>query len=475
MIDLAVDVCVIGAGSAGLTAASIAAQLGARVALIERGEMGGECLNTGCVPSKALLAAAKTAHGIRGSARFGIESGEPRVDFGAVHRHVHEVIAKIAPHDSVERFERMGVKVIRAEARFVEPRVLMAAEYRVRARRMFIATGSSPAVPKIAGLDGVKYFTNETIFDNRALPEHLLVVGGGPLGIELAQAHRRLGARVTVIEDSQVMPHDDRELVTRLLKVLTAEGVVIRENAKVREVRPAESGIVLALDESGQKAELEGSHLLVATGRSPRVASLDLDRAGVRYTDQGIVVDRHLRTTARGIFAIGDVVAEAPRFTHIAGYHAGLAVQNALIFPWAKTRYEALPWVTYTDPELAHVGTSEDEARKLYGGDVQVVRAEMEANDRAQTERAAAGALKVIARKNGRILGASMLDTHAGELVHVWIVAIQSGLKLRHIARMIAPYPTLGEATKMAALDFYKPKLFNDRSRRLVRLLARLP
>ena len=242
MTELCVDLCVIGAGAAGLTAASIAAQLGASVALIERGEMGGECLNTGCVPSKALLATAKAAHGIRTSSRFGVESGALRVDFRAVHRQVHEVIAAIAPHDSVERFERMGVNVIRAEARFIEARVLMAGGRRVRARRVIIATGSAPATPKIAGLDSVDYFTNETIFDNTTLPDHLLVVGGGPIGIELAQAHRRLGARVTVLEDSNALPHDDRELATRLMKVLSDEGVTIRENANVRSVRRRDSG-----------------------------------------------------------------------------------------------------------------------------------------------------------------------------------------------------------------------------------------
>ena len=478
MIDLAVDLCVIGAGSAGLTAASFAAQLGAEVVLIERDEMGGECLNTGCVPSKALLAAAKTAHGIRTSGRFGITSittSEPAIDFAAVHRHVRSVIAQIAPHDSVERFERLGVKVIRAEARFVGPRVLMAGDHRVRARRVIIATGSSPAKLKIEGLEGIKYFTNETIFENTELPEHLLVLGGGPLGMELAQAHRRLGAKVTVIENSKAMQKDDPELVARLLKVLAGEGVTIRENAKVTHARAIDVGVRLNVDEGGQKSEIEGSHLLIAAGRSARIASLDLDRAGVRYSDQGIEVDRHLRTSARGVYAIGDVVAKSPRFTHIAGYHAGVAVQNALIFSYAKTQYDALPWVTYTDPELAHVGASEDEARKLHGDDIQIVRAEMNDNDRAQTELSTGGAVKIVARKNGRVLGVSILDSHAGELVHLWVLVIQSGLKLSQVARMIAPYPTLGEANKMAASEFYKPKLFNKWSRRLIRLRALLP
>lgn len=240
-------------------------------------------------------------------------------------------------------------------------------------------------------------------------------------------------------------------------------------------MRRSDSGIVLSFEQRGRISELEGSHLLIAAGRTARVASLGLDHARVRFTEKGIVVDKRLRTSARGVYAIGDVVAEAARFTHVAGYHAGVAVRNALIFSFTQTHYDSLPWVTYTDPELAQVGVGEDEARKVHGDDVDVLRFEMKDNDRAQTERATAGAVKVIAGKNGRILGVSILDTHAGELAHVWVVAIQSGLKLSALARMIAPYPTLGEANKMAAVEFYRPKLFNKWTRRLVQMLARLP
>ena len=307
------------------------------------------------------------------------------------------------------------------------------------------------------------------------MPEHLLILGGGPIGMELAQAHRRLGAKVTVVENAKAMAHDDRELVDRLLKVLAGEGVVMLEKAKVDRVRRSGSHIVLSLNEDGQKSELKGSHLLVAAGRTARVASLHIERAGVDHTKDGIIVDRKMRTSARGVFAIGDVVAKAPRFTHIAGYHAGIAVQNALLLPFAKTDYKSLPWVTYTDPELAHVGATEKDARKAHGDDIQVVRAEMKSNDRAQTERATGGVVKVIARKNGQVLGVSILDTHAGELAHVWVLAIRSGMKLKAIAQMIAPYPTLGEANKAAAGEFYKPKLFGALSRRVVRLFSHLP
>ncbi len=475
MQELSVDLCVIGAGSAGLSATSLAAQLGANVVLVERAAMGGECLNSGCVPSKALLAAAKAAHAMRSRARFGIAPVEPTVDFAAVRAHVRRVIETIAPHDSVERFEGLGARVIRAEARFIEPRVLMAGEQRIRARRVIIATGSSPATPKIDGLETVGFFTNETIFDNPTLPEHLLIVGAGPIGIEMAQAHRRLGARVTVLGNGRALPRDDAELAGRLLQVLAGEGVVVREGVKIVAARTSAAGVTLMVEEGGQTSSIEGSHLLIAAGRTPKLASLDLGKAGVDFNADGIVVDAKLRTSAKGVFAIGDIVAKAPHFTHIAGYHAGIAVQNALLFPFAKTNYGALPWVTYCDPELAHVGASEDDARKKHGDDVQLLKVEMKANDRAQTELATIGAVKVVAHRNGAVLGVSILDSHAGEMVHLWGLVIASGMKLKQVARMIAPYPTLGEASKSAAGEFYKPRLFSALSRRVVRLFSHLP
>lgn len=475
MNELSVDLCVIGAGSAGLTATSIAAQLGVRVVLVERAEMGGDCLNNGCVPSKALLAAAKVAHAMRSAAPFGIEAVEPRVDFAAVQRHVRQVIETIAPHDSVERFEGLGAQVIRADARFVGERLLMAGRQSIRARRVVIATGSGPATPSIDGLDQVSFFTNESIFDNTTLPEHLVIVGGGPIGMEMAQAHRRLGSKVTVLEASRVLPHDDAELVGRLVKALQGEGVEVRSDVKLSAVRKSAAGITVSLEQGGQKSELEGSHLLIAAGRKPKIASLDLDKAGVKHEAAGIVVDAKLRTSAKGVYAIGDCVAKAPHFTHIAGYHAGIAVQNALLVPYAKVDYSALPWVTYCDPELAHVGASEAAARKDHGDDIQVLTFEMKRNDRAQTEHATSGAVKLVARGNGQVLGVSILDAHAGELIHEWGLAISSGLKLKNVARMIAPYPTLGEANKAVAGEFYKPQVFGSLAKRVVGLFQHLP
>lgn len=472
--DLVVDMCVIGAGAAGLTTAAIAAQLGARTALIERAEMGGECLNTGCVPSKALLAAAKAAQSARTSNRFGVTGGDPGIDFAAVHRHIRGVIDAIAPHDSVERFEGFGVEVIRAEARFVGPREIAAGGQTIRARRVVIATGSEPSIPPIPGIDGIPYFTNETIFDNDQLPQHLLIIGAGPIGIELAQAYRRLGAEVTIIEADKAMPRDDPELAGPLLERLAAEGVAIRQRAAVKSAEPNGTGIALTVQEQGGQSRIEGSHLLVAAGRKPRVESLDLDRAGVEFGKQGITVDRRLRTTARGVYAIGDVTG-GPGFTHVAGYHAGIVIRNALFRLPAKVDYAALPLVTYTDPELAQIGLTEAAARQRYGKNIRVVRLPFSENDRAQTERGTDGMVKVVARRSGYILGASILGQHAGELSHLWVLAIEQHLKLKHIAGMLAPYPTWGEASKMAAVEFYKPRLLSPWARRVVRALAWLP
>jgi pyruvate/2-oxoglutarate dehydrogenase complex dihydrolipoamide dehydrogenase (E3) component len=472
--ELSVDLCVIGAGAAGLSVAAVAAQLGVRTALIERSTMGGECLNTGCVPSKALLAAAKAAHHAHAASRFGI-AAEPRVDFAAVHRHVQGVIAAIAPHDSVERFEALGVEVIRAEARFIGERRVAAGNRIVRARRVVIATGSAPVVPPIPGIDTVPYLTNETIFAQDILPRHLLVIGAGAIGIELAQAYRRLGAAVTVIEAARPMPRDDPELVAMLLARLREEGVEVHEAAAVASAEPAGPGIALTIDQDGRRVRLEGTHLLIAAGRSARVAGLDLDRAGVRVGREGIVVDRRLRTTARGVFAIGDVVAGSPRFTHVGGYQAGIVIRNAVFRVPARVDYAALPWVTYTDPELAQIGLTESEARRQHGQDVAVTRFVLADSDRAQAERDAGGLVKVVARRNGRILGASILAPQAGELAHLWVLAIEQRLKLKDIAGMLAPYPTWGEANKLAAAEFYKPLLFGRWTRRAVRALSWLP
>lgn len=468
---LETDLCVIGAGSAGLSVAAGASQMGARTVLVEAGKMGGDCLNYGCVPSKAMLAAGHTAHMIRHAGRFGVNGHEPSIDFGRVHDHVHEVIASIEPLDSQERFEGLGVTVLRAHASFLAPDEIEAGDVRVRARRFVIATGSSPVVPPIAGLDQVPFDTNETIFDRRAAPPHLIVIGGGPIGCELAQAHRRLGSAVTILDMGPILPKDDPELTGVVRAQLEADGIVIHERVQVQAVERAGNGVAVVRDAGGQTLRIEGSDLLVAAGRAPQVAGLNLERAGVAFDRRGIKVDRRLRTTNRKIFAIGDVLGGL-QFTHVGNYQAGIVIRNALFRLPAKVDDQALPWVTYTDPELAHVGLSEQQAGEA--GRAEVLRWRFEENDRARAERQTGGLVKAVVGKRGRILGASIVGAHAGELILPWVLAIRERLKISALANVVVPYPTLGEVSKRAAGSYYTAKLFSPKTRWLVRQLGRL-
>ena len=466
------DLCVIGAGSGGLSVAAGAAQLGASVALVERGRMGGDCLNFGCVPSKALLAAARAAQAARQSEDFGIRAVVRPVDGKRVHGHVHAVIAAIAPEDSVERFEGLGVTVIRHHARFVAPDEIEADGGRIRARRFVIATGSSPRIPPIPGLDVISLFTNETIFDLQELPARLLVVGGGPIGVELGQAFRELGVEVTMIEQGTILPRDDPELVSVVRARLGALGVALHERTEVTAVRGGAGAIVATIDRDGLQREVEGTHILIAAGRRPTIDGLDLDAAGVAYGPDGITVDRRLRTTNERIFAVGDVVG-GRRFTHVAGYQAGIVLRNVLFRIPAKVDYRAVPRVTYTHPELAQVGLTEAQARAVHRN-VEVLRAGFGENHRAEAERSTEGLVKVLTDRRGRVLGAGIVGPSAGELIQTWVLAMSRRLRVGTVARMVAPYPTLGEANKRAAGNFYAPKLFNERTRAIVRLLARL-
>jgi pyruvate/2-oxoglutarate dehydrogenase complex dihydrolipoamide dehydrogenase (E3) component len=466
---LETDICVIGAGSGGLSVAAGSAQLGRRTVLIEEGRMGGDCLNFGCVPSKSLIAAAAAAEAMRAGAPFGIRAQEPEVDFAAVHRHVHAVIAGIAPHDSVERFEGLGVTVIRGHARFCHKDEVEAGGRRIRARRFVIATGSRAAVPPVPGLDTVPYLTNETIFDLTGRPERLLVLGAGPIGCELAQAFKRLGSAVTMVDIGPMLPRDDPELSRVVRERLLAEGVVLHERVGVDRVEP---GPVLVI-RSGQREErIAGTHLLVATGRRPNVEKLDLERARVAYDGKGIKVGRGLRTSNRRIYAIGDV-AGGLQFTHLANHHAGLVVRNALFRLPIRASEATIPRVTFTDPELAAVGLSEAEAREQ-GVAHEIVRWPFAENDRARAERRTEGLLKAVIGKRGKILGAAIVGTHAGELILPWVLALERGLKISALASAVAPYPTLSEVTKRAAGSWFAPRLFSERTRRLVALLARL-
>ena len=463
------DLCIIGAGSGGLSVAAGAAQLGRKVVLIERHKMGGDCLNYGCVPSKALIAAAAHAQAIREAPPFGVDAGEPKIDFARVMSHVREVIAAIEPNDSVERFEKLGVRVIKAGAKFTGPGEIEAGDARVQAKRFVVATGSAPLVPAIPGLADTPYFTNETIFDNRVLPEHLIVIGGGPIGLELAQAHRRLGARVTVLEAKEIMPKDDPEAVAIVREALTAEGVSIREGAAVTAVARGAAGVSATIAGDKGAEVISGSHLLLAVGRSANVADLNLEAAGVKFTRSGVTVDDGLRSSNPRVFAVGDV-AGGLQFTHVAGYHAGLLIRRLLFKVPAKVDATAIPWCTFTGPELAHVGLGEVAAKARYGK-VAVTRWPVHDNDRAQAERVTRGLIKVVTVK-ARIVGATIVAPNAGDLILLWVMAVGQKLKMSAMAGLVAPYPTIAEISKRVAGAYYTPALFSARTRLLVRLLA---
>lgn len=466
------DLCIIGAGSGGLSVAAGAVQMGASVLLVEKGAMGGDCLNTGCVPSKALLAAGHAAHIHGATDAFGVKGQDPEVDFKAVHDHVHDVIAGIAPHDSVERFEGLGVTVIQGAAAFTSPREVTVNGKTIRARRFVLATGSSAFVPPIDGLTNTPYFTNESIFTLTQAPEHLIVIGGGPIGCELAQAHRQLGCRVTIIEALSLLPKDDPDLAAYIRTALTDHGIALAEGAKVVRTAKTDSGVSVTVERNGTEETIEGSHLLVAVGRKATVDGLGLDEAGVKYSAKGIEVDAGLRTSNRKVYAIGDC-AGGLQFTHVAGYHAGIVIRSALFRLPAKADHSAVPWVTYTSPELAQVGLTEAQARKRHGESIRVLTWSFEENDRARAERITDGLVKVVVAKNGRVLGCGIAGPQAGELIQIWVLAISQKLKIGALASMIAPYPTLGEVSKRAAGTYYTPSLFSDRTRKVVRFLSK--
>jgi len=471
MQHLTTDICIIGGGSGGLSLAAGAVQMGAKVVLFEGHRMGGDCLNYGCVPSKAMLAAAKAAKLARGNPQMGIGGTEPEVDFAAVKDHIAAVIAEIAPHDSPERFRDLGVRVIEDYARFTSRDTVAGGGFTVKARRFVIATGSSPLIPPIPGLDDIPFHTNETIFDDRTRPDHLIIIGGGPIGVEMAQAHRRLGAKVTLVEAaSSIMIRDNPGLVELLRQCLIEEGITLIEGAGITTVSGKAGAIKVELE---GRDTITGSHLLVATGRKPNLDRLDLDKAGVEYTRAGITTDQRLRTSNRIVYAMGDV-AGRHQFTHAASYHAGIIARNILFRIPARVNDRMMPWVTYTDPELAHVGLSEADAmaRNI---PYRCVSASLGDNDRARAERRGEGRIIALVDKKSLILGASILAPHAGEMIQPWALAISKRLKISAMASYIAPYPTYGEASKRAAGAYFTDALFSARTRRLVRLLLKLP
>ncbi|MGE3319506.1 MAG: NAD(P)/FAD-dependent oxidoreductase [Candidatus Berkiella sp.] len=464
-----VDLAIIGGGAGGLSIAAGAAQMGASVALIEKGKMGGDCLNSGCVPSKSLLAAAKVAHTMRKAHQFGIQAVEPEVDFTKVMEHVHGVIDTIAVHDSVDRFEKLGVAVIQAPGRFQDKCSVVGDDTLVKAKRFVIATGSSPAIPPVPGLDKVSYFTNESIFFLTEKPSHLIVIGGGPIGSELAQAFLLLGVKVTVLEAFKMLPRDEQDLVAILRDQLLQQGLNLYENTKILDVKQSGQNISVLIENGHQQETITGSHLLVAAGRRPNVADLNLEAANIKYSPKGIQVDSRLRTSNSHVYAIGDAIGSY-QFTHIANYHAGIVLRNVLFRMPVKVDYRAVPWVTYTLPELAHVGLSSEEALKQ-DPNTKITVWDFKENDRAQAEHETTGKIKIITNQRGKVLGATILGPHAGELLTPWIDAVQHQKSVRSMTNNIIPYPTLSEISKRVAGEYYTPMLYSHRTKLLVSML----
>lgn len=465
------DICVIGAGAGGLSVAAGAARLGVSVVLIEKGEMGGDCLNAGCVPSKTLIASAHIAQAMRDAARFGVHAVEPRVEWPAVSKRIKQTIAAIAPNDSQARYEAMGVRVIRATARFVDGKTVEAGEFVVRARRFVLATGSSSLVPPIHGLEFVRYLTNETIFDIDVLPRRLIVVGGGAQGLELAQAFRRLGSEAIVIEAEKALAREDPELAAVALDRLRREGVDIREGKKIARIEPRPEGVRVVIAGHEVEETIDGTHLLVAAGRKANVDNLGLEAAGVKFDRAGATTGGNLRTSNRRVYAVGDVAGVA-QLTAAANYQAGLVLRQALFRLPARPRHENVPRVTYTDPEIAWVGLSETQARERHRK-IRVLRWGFAENDRARAEDATEGHIKVVTARDGRVLGCGVVGRVAGELIAPWSLAVSKGLMAQDMANTVFAYPTLSEISRRAAFGVYADRIDRPWVTSVLRFLRR--
>ncbi|MGH1420147.1 MAG: dihydrolipoyl dehydrogenase family protein [Hyphomicrobiaceae bacterium] len=466
------DLCVIGAGSGGLSVAAIAAAFGRKVVLVEKGKMGGDCLNYGCVPSKAMLAAGKRAQDMRTAGPFGVGSVEPVINHRDVNAHIKSVIAAIEPNDSVERFTGLGVHVIQAAGRFIDKNTIVAGEYQIKARRFVIATGSSPAIIPFPGLDSIPYFTNETIFENQNKIDHLIVIGGGPIGMEMAQAHRRLGSKVTVLEAFKALGKDDPELTAIALDKIRSEGISVREDTKVISVDGGLGHVRVLIETDEGEEYVNGSHLLMAVGRRPNVEGLGLENAKIKFDQRGIKVDKGLKTANRKVYAIGDVIGGL-QFTHVANYHAQLVIKNALFRLPIKNDQSGVPWVTFTDPEIANVGLTESQATQKFGKKINVLRWPFLENDRAQAERTTTGHVKVITDSKGRILGAGIVGKNAGEIIQMWSLAISKKMKVKDMMNWISPYPTLSEVNKRVASRFFATTPSNALVRSTINFLSK--
>lgn len=469
------DLIVVGGGAGGLVTAAGSAGIGARVALVEGERLGGECLWTGCVPSKALLACAKAAVHGRQASRLRVRGlQDATIDFGDAMAWMRGAQARIQPNDSAERFRGLGVEVIAGTARFVGERELEVNGRRIGAKRIVIATGSRPLVPRVPGLAEAPYLTNETIFSLGERPAHLIVLGAGPVGVELAQAFVRLGSRVTLVAaDDAVLPREEPELSAIAADALRDDGVTIELGATATGVTVRDGGISIAFRGAAGEGSATGSHLLVAVGRQPRTDTADLGIAGIVLSgDDGIDVDDTMRTSARGIWAVGDCVAGAPRLTHVADHQARIVVRNAFFPGRKRVSYAAIPRVTYTDPEIASVGLTEREARQAHGDDVRIWLKPIAELDRAITDGTERGLVKLVTRANGTLLGGHVAAPGAGEMIGEITMALQHRLGIGALADLVHPYPTLSEGIRQAAIEHAKAR-FTRAPRLLARWFAR--
>lgn len=461
------DLAIIGAGSGGLVAARFAAQLGAKVALAEKNRIGGDCTWTGCVPSKALLKVAKVAHEVRTAAHYGVVTSSPSVEMASVRAYVRSAIEAVYRLETPEVLKDEGVDVFLGPAQFLDASTISVGKSLIRSKSFLITTGARPSLPPIPNLNNIPFMTYETIFDNDVLPKTMVIIGGGPIGIEMAQAYRRLGADVSVIAE-HVLPKEDPDVQQLMQTILEREGVrFVREQAKAVK---RDGALTFVSTENHQAA---GELLLVAAGRKPNVDGLALEQAGVHYSPRGVPVDDRLRTNAKHIYAAGDVVG-GYQFTHYAGWQAFQAVRNALLPGSSSGVSNLVPWVTFTDPEVAHIGLSEADAKAQHGADIQVHRLEMAQIDRAVCENDRSGFVKIITTGDGTIVAATIVAARAGEAIVELIVAMNRGMKVKDVAGTIHPYPTYSTAVQQLAADITVEHLLSGSSGKLVRGLSRI-
>lgn len=449
------DLIVIGAGSGGLVAALGANYIGARVLLVEKEKLGGDCLNYGCVPSKSLIASAKYAHKIKMAADFGIHSGGTSVDFSEVINRVSSIINSIATtHDSKERFTSLGIEVLIGEAKFLNRYEIQVGNKQYKAKKFVIATGSSPIVPNIKGLNDVDYLTNLNVFNLKVLPKSLAVIGAGTIGAELSQAFSRLGSKVSILARSRLMSKEDEELTSILEKHFISEGIKLHKNCQINKVKKRGKRKLIRFARDEVDSELEVDDVLVAVGRIPNVSKLGLEKAGVKFNKKGVEVNSYMQTNVNNIYACGDVCGPY-NFTHMASYQAGLIIKNAFTPLRQKANYEVFPRVSFTDPELAQVGMTEKELNDK-NMQHQVHKIPLSRVDRAKTDGLKEGLIKILINKKGKILGVSILGDNAGELLSEYTLAMNHGLKIQDIYNTIHPYPVLSELNKFAAGEHMK-------------------